>query len=205
MTMDRQTIREEGIIERYIRNELSEEDAVAFEMYYLDKPDLVEELELEAMLHENLADAIAAPARKKHRPFLAVAATALVGMAVGMLVQNGFVDQQPSPLAAVEYQVVPAVRGEGTVETVVVGDLPVAVAIRIAGPGKVQPYRAELVRAADNQLIASIQGMTRLATGDAVLTVDPASGLTGLHTIRIRNKDGRITHAVDVAFPTDFD
>jgi hypothetical protein len=55
--MDDDYIRDKDIVRRYLRNTLMPEEAIAFETYVLDKPALLEQLELDAVLIENMPHA----------------------------------------------------------------------------------------------------------------------------------------------------
>ena len=55
--MDRKYIEEQNIVSRYIRNELTPEECVDFEIFYINKPDIIERLEIEELLYRHTARA----------------------------------------------------------------------------------------------------------------------------------------------------
>ena len=63
--MDRTYIEQNDIVIRYVRGELSSQEAEAFEIYYLDKPELVEEVRINRYLHEGARSYVA----RKHQSF----------------------------------------------------------------------------------------------------------------------------------------
>jgi anti-sigma factor RsiW len=68
--MDEQYIREHDVVDRYLRNELTEEEQDAFELYYFEHPRIRRELELEKAMRDALRAAMgpdspgAGPARE---------------------------------------------------------------------------------------------------------------------------------------------
>lgn len=52
--MDDETINQNDIVQRYLQNKLTPEETVEFEEYILDKPELLEQLELDSVLVETL-------------------------------------------------------------------------------------------------------------------------------------------------------
>lgn len=56
--MDDNYIAENNVAERYLQNKLPPEEAIEFEEYILDKPELLERLELDSILMENLPSAL---------------------------------------------------------------------------------------------------------------------------------------------------
>jgi hypothetical protein len=52
--MDEQYIREHDIVDRYLRNQLTEEEQDAFELYYFEHPRMLRELEVEKAMRDAL-------------------------------------------------------------------------------------------------------------------------------------------------------
>ncbi|MEO1575285.1 MAG: hypothetical protein AAFU65_10040 [Pseudomonadota bacterium] len=76
-----------GQVDNYIQGRMTPEEAAGFEIYAMDQPKLLEQLELSLMLKEGMKHSAAASAATPTRsaPPLAMAATVLVGMAAGTL------------------------------------------------------------------------------------------------------------------------
>lgn len=55
--MNHEYIEKNNIVERYLRGTLSPEESTEFEQYFLDKPDLLEQLELDHLLYQQLPQA----------------------------------------------------------------------------------------------------------------------------------------------------
>ena len=97
--MDRQYIDDNHIVARYLADQLSEEERVAFEAYYLEHPDVVEEMEAAArfkagMLELQRLGELETPAKRRSAsvlPYLAVAA----GIAAIALVIVFVADREP--------------------------------------------------------------------------------------------------------------
>ena len=47
-------IKQHNLVTRYIRGQLTPEEAAEFESYFIDKPDLLEQIELETVLYEQI-------------------------------------------------------------------------------------------------------------------------------------------------------
>ena len=51
--MDKKYIEENGIVTKYLRGQLTPEETSEFEAYFLDKPEIIEQLELDSILIKN--------------------------------------------------------------------------------------------------------------------------------------------------------
>lgn len=87
MTLD--TIRKHNIVHKYLRGKLTPEEVIEFEVFVLDKPELIEELELDGAFSACFPDAIAEPAKPAfdwrqfwHFPALSSAATIMFALLV---------------------------------------------------------------------------------------------------------------------------
>jgi hypothetical protein len=63
--MDDEYIIQNDIVVRYLRNKLTADEIIAFEEYAMDKPELLEQLELDSVLMETLPDVLATPQKLK--------------------------------------------------------------------------------------------------------------------------------------------
>lgn len=60
--MNPEYIQHHDIVRRYLREQLDAEEKAAFEAYFMDKPELIRQLELDAMLMQQLPEVLTAPA-----------------------------------------------------------------------------------------------------------------------------------------------
>ena len=106
--MDLKQIQQEQLIERYVAGNLSAETKEAFELFMLDHPQVLEEVRLETLMRDALQgparDALdevpSAPHRRAYAPPLALAATLIIGIALG------WVMKAPTPPAGEAVQMV---------------------------------------------------------------------------------------------------
>lgn len=55
--LNREQIEQYELIRRYVRDQLTPEETIEFENYFLDKPDLLDQIELETLLYQQLKQA----------------------------------------------------------------------------------------------------------------------------------------------------
>jgi hypothetical protein len=157
--MDRQYIRDHGIVERYLRGALSESEEAAFEEAYLGDPELLEEVALTERLRDGLRGSGAAegPARRGAPPWwstprYALAASVVAALALltagALYVENRGLRLSLAPSAATT-RLLPmvAVRGGGRVNVIEGGtDAEWTVLLLDPGFAVYDSYRATLVR-----------------------------------------------------------
>lgn len=103
--MDAKQVAERHIVERYLANALSEEEAAAFEAYIEAHPEVTREIELLARMKSGLAtlrdrgelrELLGKPARRGFRPMALIAASlAVVAVAAVLLSQRAPSDRSP--------------------------------------------------------------------------------------------------------------
>ncbi len=118
--MDRSYIEENQIIDRYLMNKLSAEETEAFERFYLEEPDLCEEIQmrkrfirglLEADRTHSLQPSIVGTGLKKRKPapafpvFRTLAVISAVILAVTAVVQYGQIKELKETNAQYAYQI----------------------------------------------------------------------------------------------------
>jgi hypothetical protein len=203
--MDRQYIRDEQVIERYLKGKLSAADEQAFEEAYLADPSLLEEVQLAERLRDGLKDQPPQqePAlRVQPRPrWLEIAGSPRYGIAASLvaaaaLLSSGvlFVQNQapdggrPGSFRASNARVLPlvATRGAGSANVV---SAPAAdewtVLMLDTGLGDYDRYRAVLVRSGSDEELLRLDDMTPTYEGMVALVLPGSSLPPGDYEVRL--------------------
>jgi hypothetical protein len=204
--MDRQHIRDSGVIERYLRGRLSPAEEEAFEEAYLGDPELLQELEVAQRLRDGLRELHGAdqPARRRPRwlelmatPRFGIAASVLAAAALfssGLLyVQNRGLQSgsSPAPRIGASTRLLPlvSVRGGGTPNVIEAPHEDDWTVLLIdAGYSDYDRYRAVLVRRDVNaaaQELLRLDGMTPTYEGFLALGVPGRLLAAGEYEIRL--------------------
>lgn len=192
--MDRDYVVKHDVVDRYIRGDLSQEDSEAFETFFLDDQETLEELELMTALRSKERSSMDATAARKTRqnpgPGLPTARpatvnagqgnggnrrwhvplTAAASLAVGILISTSFLNQvhttpDPGSMMLVD---IATLRSDDIVEIMIPSGLEYA-AFRIAIGA--QPYAVDVVLEHGEESIAKIEGLITDTYGDVTFVV----------------------------------
>jgi hypothetical protein len=169
--MDRNYIELHDVVARYVKNDLSDPEREAFEDYYFEHPEMLEEIEVERLLRASMR-AHGQQAEPAHRPgsrapLFAVAASLLVGVMLGGLLPMPF-DDGDAGVAQVQTAWLIVDRQGGPVEIgVATLGQPLALTIELSS-GMEGALQAELFDAR-GKLLWSMKNMTVDSAGDLTL------------------------------------
>ena len=169
--MDRNYIELHDVVARYVKNDLVDAEREAFEDYYFEHPEMLEEIEAERLLRASMK-AHGQQAEPVHRagsraPLFAVAASLLVGVMLGGLLPMPF-DGGDAGVAQVQTAWLIVDRQGGPVEIgVATLDQPLALTIELSSAIE-GALRAELFDSRGKQLW-NMQNVTLDSAGDLTL------------------------------------
>jgi hypothetical protein len=215
--MDRQYIRDNAVVERYLQGRLTPAEEQAFEEAYLGDAALLEELEVATRLREGIKDSgaagLAVAPRKPSRwlalagsPGYALAASlvAAVGLtAAGALyVENGSLRSGgTASVAASAMRVLPlvSVRGSSAANVIFVPRADEWTALLLdTGFSDYDRYRAVLLRRSDGAEILRIDDLTSTYEGFVALGLPATAFVPGEYEIRLEG--GRRDWPAEQAF-----
>ena len=116
--MDRRYIDDQHVVARYLADRVTDEERIAFEAYYLEHPEVVQEMEAAARFKAGLMrlrdtgvlpGLLQSTPRYRHRPYLAAAAVALLALGTFFVLTRA---PNTNPLLAAGIEALRA-RGEG--------------------------------------------------------------------------------------------
>lgn len=210
--MDRNYIEERHIVARYLADQLSDAEREAFEAYYLEHPDVVQDLEAVARLKVGLArlqesgelgQALTPP--RFSRKYSIAAAAAVVIAAVGLLFVYAREPLQQRPMLAANAGAVTATylvlrtRSTAAYDTeITIADSPQMIELRILPEVEAQParYRVEITSAgAKPQSLGAIGNLAPNAEGFVPVYLDAARLTAGTYVLTIAGDTG--TSAAD--------
>lgn len=211
--MDRNYIDEHHIVARYLADQLSDAEREAFEAYYLEHPDVVQDMEAVARLKVGLARlqesgelAQALTPQRFSRNYYIAAAAAVVIAAVGLLFfyvreplqQRPMLAASASTTVTATYLVL-RTRSAATYDTeITITDSPQTVELRILPEVEAQParYRVEISSAdAERQNLAALGNLAPNADGFVPVYLDAARLAAGTYVLTIAGDTG--TSAAD--------
>lgn len=195
--MDRAYIEQNNVVQRYRSGKLTAEENEAFEVYLLDKPTLVEELELDAILADGLSKSALAPHNNVQQPtqsqglwgirwltanhLWASCCTLLVAL---LLIQPG---QQPAQIQGanqVVYLDTLRSSNQSLTQVTLAKNSQQLVLFIPANPGQKGPFNVELQNAQQQAQFSQSQ-VPLSNTGDLVLTLKRELLNTGQYQLQI--------------------
>jgi hypothetical protein len=223
--MNRQYIDDQHIVARYLADQLSDDERQAFEAYYLEHPDIVQELEAAARLKIGLAHLGDAgtmpklttprPLSTRHRILAAAVAIAAVALALAafmlpppvpapVLVSSSTVlhDKRDRPLPLAATHTLQRTRGAAYDAVLDVPTKPHVIALRVLPETQTQPARYRLVLSMFDDSdqareIASITGLAPEADGFVPVLVNSSRVAAGLYQLTLSGDAG--TSAADAS------
>jgi hypothetical protein len=202
--MDRQYIRDNDVVERYLQGRLTPPEEQAFEEAYLSDSALLEELELATRLREGVRDAGAArpPVAPRQRSrWLAVAGSPGYGLAASLVaavglaaagalyVENGSLKSGGSPsVAASAMRVLPliSVRGSSAANVIPVPRADEWTALLLdTGFSDYDRYRAVLLRRSDGVELVRVDDLLSTYEGFVALGLPASAVVPGEYEIRL--------------------
>jgi hypothetical protein len=218
--MDRNYIDEHHIVARYLADRLSDAERKAFEAYYLEHPDVVQDMEAVARLKVGLArlqesgelgKSIAARRVPRNYYYIAAAAAVIVA-AVGLLYLREppqrtmlaasaatLLDRSGAPLGVTASYFVLRTRSTAAHDTeITVADSPQAIELRVLPEVEAQPprYRVELSTAAaggEPQILSSVGDLAPTADGFVPVYLDTSRLAAGMYVLTIAGETGTST------------
>jgi hypothetical protein len=215
--MDRQHIRDEQVVERYLKGALTAAEEQAFEEAYLGDPELLEELEAAERLRAGLEDVhapgLAAGAPPRRARWLEVASSPRYGIAASFVavaalvsttalyMQNGNLRDNAGFTAAAPARVLElvSVRGQASPNEIAAPARGEWIVLLVdAGLGDYDAYRAVLARD-DGADVVRLDGLTPSSDGLLALGVAGEVLSPGEYEIRLfgGRRDWPATRALD--------
>lgn len=199
--MDRNYVSENQIVDRYLRDDLTDEERVAFEEFYLSDQETLAELELAEKLQLGLQDCASQGLLEAERspgwlrravtsPQWAAAASVLLVVSIGY---SGFLQRQlQSDPAAVGTQLIPLITTRGADAIRVAPADPESWVVLLVDPGfeLYDAYRATLVDSGSGEVVWDVTGLQPgyedlLAVGIAGSVLQP-----GQYSLRVEARSG---------------
>ena len=224
--MDRKYIEEHHVVARYLADRLSDAEREAFEAFYLEHPDIVQDMEAVARLKVglarlqetgDLAQSIAAPRFPRYYYF--AAAAAIIVAALGLLYLREppqrtmlaasaatLLDRSGAPLRAGTPIYVLRTRSSAAYDAeITVGDSPQAIELRVLPEVEVQPprYRVELSTAAAGskpQVLAAVGNLLPGADGFVPVFLDASSLASGTYILALTGETAASTSSARSEF-----
>lgn len=219
--MDRNYIDEHHIVARYLADQLSDTEREAFEAYYLEHPDVVQDMEAVARLKVGLARlqesgelGTSIAARRFPRHYYFAAAAAIIVAAVGLLYLREppqgallaasaatLLDRSGTPLRVSAPIHVLRTRSAATEDAeITLADSPQAIQLRVLPEVEAQPprYRVEIAAVAtgsEPQMLAAVGDLTPDADGFVPVYLDGSRLAAGTYVLTIAGETG--TSAAD--------
>ena len=222
--MDRKYIEEHHIVARYLADRLSDAEREAFEAYYLEHPDVVQDMEAVARLKVGLArlqdsgelgQVLAAPRLPRYYYVAAAAAVVVAAVALLFLYMREPLQQRPmlaanaaalldgsgAPVTVAATQFVLRTRSTATYDVEInIADSPQAIELRILPEVEAQParYRVEISSVAtgsEPQNLAAVHDLVPNADGFVPVYLDPSRLAAGKYVLTIAGEAG--TSAAD--------
>jgi hypothetical protein len=212
--MDRQYIRDNQVIERYLRGKLSAAEEQAFEEAYLADSELFNELVLTERLRDGIKGAAppqaVTPARRRSffgTPQYAVAASVVAALALlssgVLLVENRTLESAGTGSAALAARLEPLVAVRGAGDNTIAAPAAAELVVLLLDPGfaEYDVYDARLVRGAggDATEIVRRQDLTPTYEGLIALAVPGALLASGTYEVELygRGSDWPAARAPD--------
>ena len=222
--MDRKYIEEHHIVARYLADRLSDAEREAFEAYYLEHPDVVQDMEAVARLKVGLArlqdsgelgQVFAAPRLSRYYYIAAAAAVVIAAVALLFLYMREPMQQRPmlaanaaalldasgAPVAVIATQLVLRTRSAATYDVEIsIADSPQAIELRVLPEVEAQParYRVELSSAGtggEAQNLAAVHDLAPNTDGFVPVYLDTSRLAAGTYLLTIAGETG--TSAAD--------
>jgi hypothetical protein len=222
--MDRKYIEEHHIVARYLAGRLSDAERETFEVYYLEHPDVVQDMEAVARLKVGLArlqdagelgQVLAAPRLSRYYSIAAAAAVVVAAVALLFLYLREPLQQSPmlaasaaalldgsgAPIAVAGTQLVLRTRSTATYDVEIsIADSPQAIELRVLPEVEAQParYRIEISSVAtgrEPQNLAAVDNLVPNADGFVPVYLDTSRLAAGTYVLTIAGETG--TSAAD--------
>lgn len=202
--MDDEYIRDKDIVRRYLRNTLMPEEAIEFETYVLDKPALLEQLELDAVLIENMPQVeIGVKAEMTfwqkllHTPIGASLSTAATCLLIALLYVAQTSTNSPPINGDIELFYLSDIRGENTAseQTFHVKDN-AELLIFVLQPefDEVTPYAISLSNKETGEMVELLESYTPNAAGEIYVSTYAKNLKKGIYLFEyfpIQNEDNK--------------
>lgn len=185
--MDKEYLDQYAVSQRYRLGSLTPEESEAYEIYLLNNPDAVSQLELDTLLAKGLRQVATAPAAKASATrshWWAVGAALLGGAAVAFSAVLLLLPTAANFNGQTQLVYLETVRGESLAETVRITADQVMVLVLDTGQNATTGFNAHIA-AADQDIIKRWSDMTSDEFGQAVLLLETKQLHSGDHTLVI--------------------
>lgn len=210
--MDRQYVIENGIVDRYLRGELTSEESIEFEEFYLNDPETLDELEIAEALRSGsrvdpVGEQIDEPAEDNVVPIAApkpatprwipaaLAAAVVFGFGLSVVIAPG-----PAPIGNVRTLDLGATRGAAD-QTLRIGSHETMVLLRVA-VGMSNEALTLTVTSPSGDEVLRVSGLKTDDYGDVTIAVPTSSLPRGLGELRVSGSDSDLL-TLQVDFVTD--
>ncbi len=190
--MNQEYIEEQNIIQRYLQNNLTEDEAAQFEIYMMDNDEIFEQVKLDGIYTENLSAVVLDSQEDKSKfQWLAFLFGTASGASALLMVLWFFV----SPSIQMADQVTNIVyletlrSGEQAITKIVKQETGQLILVTPVAPGNNGPYQVT-IKNNDESFLLTLNKVLQSNTGDITIALNQQALSTGIYTIVLVDTKG---------------